>query len=88
MPRDLLKIAAYRFAEFLREAAVLVAVFSLLERIIAGELTATWLILTLLTSVYLFAVGVLIEWQADRVFGGRKVDFDAPESSVQKREME
>jgi hypothetical protein len=69
MPRDLLKIAVCRFTEFLREAAVLVAVFSLLEPVIRGELTAGWVLSTLLLAAYLFAFGVFMEWQAKREFG-------------------
>jgi hypothetical protein len=69
MPQDLLKIAVYRFTEFLREAAVLVAVFSLLERVITGELTAGWVLSTLSLAAYLFAFAVFMEWQANREFG-------------------
>ena len=49
--------------EFLREAAVLTAVFVPLVRLVEQEkpLTFTWLFTTLIVSLVLLAVGILIE---------------------------
>jgi uncharacterized membrane protein YczE len=54
---------ARMLGEFLREAAVLTAVFVPLVRLIEQEkpLTFWWLFITLLVSITLLAVGILIE---------------------------
>jgi uncharacterized membrane protein YczE len=54
---------ARMLGEFLREAAVLTAVFVPLVRLVEQEkpLTFWWLFITLMVSVTLLAVGILIE---------------------------
>ena len=54
---------ARMLGEFLREAAVLTAVFVPLVRLVEQEkpLTFTWLFTTLIVSLVLLAVGILIE---------------------------
>jgi len=59
-----------RFAEFLREASVLIFVFTSLERFLLGEATTAFLVVTLGLSIYLFAAAIALELALDSPAGG------------------
>ena len=57
------KTVAEMFGEFLREAAVLTAVFLPMDRVVGQreDLTWSWLWITVSISLLLFAVGVMLD---------------------------
>ena len=56
------KTVAEMLGEYLREAAVLVGVFAILDKLVEGrEVTWTWAVTGLSASVALLVVGILIE---------------------------
>jgi hypothetical protein len=57
------KSVAEMLSEFLREAAVLTAVFLPMDRVVAQreDLTWGWLSITISISLFLFVVGVMVE---------------------------
>ena len=56
------KIIAEMFGEYLREAAVLVGVFAILDKLVEGrEVTWTWAVTGLSASLALLVVGIPLE---------------------------
>jgi hypothetical protein len=49
------------FGEALREIGVLILVFSVLDKIVAGSITIQWAVIVLLVSAISFVSGVLVE---------------------------
>jgi hypothetical protein len=57
-----------RAAEFLREVAVLVFVFSLLDQFLRGGISLGWVLETVLISFYFFGAGIVVEVEGRRRF--------------------
>jgi hypothetical protein len=56
------KSIAEMIGEYLREAAVLVGVFSILDKLVQGhEMSSGWVVAAAGTSLCLLAVGIMIE---------------------------
>ncbi len=51
--------------EALREVGVLVLVFSLLDRLIAGRITLTWVLSAIAVSIVVFVYGCFLERSVD-----------------------
>lgn len=50
-----------RFAEALRECGILWLVFSILDRLVAGSLTAAWVLSNVSVSIAMWLFGIYIE---------------------------
>ena len=57
----MLKTYTEMVAEALREIGVLVLVFSLLDRLVAGRITVAWTVTATAVSVVTFATGCYLE---------------------------
>jgi hypothetical protein len=55
-----------RGAEFFREAAVLVFVFALLDKILRGEISLLWVIGTVAVALYLLGISIVVEVEGQR----------------------
>ncbi len=56
------KTIAEMLGEYLREAAVLVGVFAILDKLVQGDaMSSGWIIAAAITSLCLLAVGIAIE---------------------------
>ena len=61
------KSAAEMIGEYLREAAVLVAVFAILDKLVEGHaVTLTWSVSAIAISLVLLVVGIEIERRRSR----------------------
>jgi hypothetical protein len=61
-PANEIKTVAEMIGEYLREAAVLVGVFAILDKLVEGrEVTWTWLSIAIAFSGVLLAAGIVIE---------------------------
>jgi hypothetical protein len=63
------RAVVHRGAEFLREAAVLVFVFSLLDKLIIGRISLAWVALTVLAAFCLLSMAIVTEVEGQRYLG-------------------
>jgi hypothetical protein len=60
------RLVVARVSEGMREVGVLWFVFALLDKLVAEQMTAEWLIVNTFASGIVWYVGVYIEWESER----------------------
>ncbi len=72
MPSELRRVLSYSIAAFLKEAAVLIFVFSLLEKIVhTGGASLLWVLTSLLLAASFLLSGAWIEYRGNVALAAR-----------------